>query len=538
MDYTDCNEQDVFKELSLRQDAEDSLYSFTQQAWSEIESDYQFVPAWYIRAMCEHLEALYRGDIKDLIIALPPRTIKSTICSVMLPSWAWSKSASTRFLCLSHSQDLAVEQALRHRDIVTSDWYKQRWGDRFALKSDQNEKTKFSNTRGGYRISKGVGGKATGRGATFLIADDMNNARESENDREKTNLIWSTSISTRMNNPGKDKRLVTAQRTGPNDLISYLLNGRGGKKWTYLMLPMEFDQKRRCETIVLPSTFPKKWADPRKEEGEVLCPVRFDKEALEVIKDGLESEYLIATQLQQNPSIPDGGLFKKSWFQWWKDEKPPKLLKIICSFDTAFKKESTNIQKHKRSYSVCTTWGLFLDEFGISNLILLNMWRDRVEFPELRKVAQKIAANYRYAGEELKPDNRNIPDEIIIESKATGDPLRQELKRAGISTVGFDPSPYGDKVRRASLVTHIVEAGRIWIPARAPNYKEPLGFAKTFINACANFPNDSDSKDIVDTFSQVLLREIRNRDIKHPNDPKEKKGAPKKKENIYGVDRP
>lgn len=540
MDYTECNETDVFKEIFLRQDAEDSLYSFTQQAWSEIESDYEFVPAWYIEAMCEHLEALYRGDIKDLIIALPPRTIKSTICSVMLPSWAWLKSPSSRFLCLSHSQDLAVEQALRHRDIVTSEWYKLRCDNKFSLKGDQNEKTKFSNTKGGYRISKGVASKATGRGATFLIADDMNNATESEKDRQKTNLVWSTSISTRMNNASQDRRLVTAQRTGPNDLISHLLNGRGAKSWTYLMLPMEFDVKRRCETIPLPSTAPAKWKDPRTKEGEVLCPIRFAPAALERIKDGLESDYLIATQLQQNPSIPDGGLFKKSWFRWWKEEKPPKVIKVIASFDTAFKKDGTTEQKHKRSYSVCTVWGLFRDEFGISNLILLNMWRDRVEFPDLRRIAKKISLDYRYNGTDLGADSRFVPNEIIIESKATGDPLRQELKRAGISTTGFDPTPYGDKVRRASLGTHIVEAGRIWLPAKSPNYKELLPFAKTFINACANFPNDSDSKDIVDTFSQVLIREIRNNDIKHPSDPKEKKKTTKNRgeDNIYGVDRP
>jgi predicted phage terminase large subunit-like protein len=371
----------------------------------------------------------------------------------------------------------------------------------------------------------------------MLIADDINNSTESEKDREKKNFIWNASISTRMNNPSKDKRLVLAQRTSTNDLISHLLNGKGGKNWTYLMLPMEYEPERRCETIVLPSTYPNKWKDPRKEKGEVICPVRFNTEALERIKGDLGSEYIIATQLQQNPSIPDGGLFKKSWFQWWKEEKPPRVLKVIESWDTAFKRDSTKEQRTKRSYSVCTVWGLFKDKFGIANLILLNMWRGRVEFPDLRKIAKKLAEDYRYKDSvDIEPSGRHVPDVILIESKATGDPLRQELKRAGISTVGFDPSPYGDKVRRASLITHIPEAGRIWVPARPPYYKELVGFSKTFVDACGDFPNNDESKDIVDTFSQVLLTELRRREINHPDDPKPKKTYIKQ-QSIYGVDK-
>lgn len=534
-------EKEFLAEFKSRADAETSLYAFAQQAWPQIESSYELILGWYMEAICEHLEALHRGDIKDLIVGVPPRTSKSTLCSVMYPAWAWLKAPQERFLCVSHLESLATEHAVRHRDIVTSEWYNLRWGSRYELRRDQNQKLKFSNTKGGYRISKAINSGATGLGSTVLIVDDANNAKESDAERENTNLVWSTSLSTRLNNPTKDKRLVTAQRTGPNDLIDHLLNGKGGKNWTYLMLPMEFEESRRCETIILPSTAPYKWKDPRTKEGEVICPIRFNPVALERVKEGFKSEYLVATQLQLNPTIPEGGLFKKPWFRWWKKEEPPKVLKIIASFDTAFKKDSENEQKHKRSYSVCTVWGLFRDEFGISNLILLNMWRDRVEFPELRKVAQKISKNYKYNGSDTEaPSGRYVPDVILIESKATGDPLRQELKRAGVSTVGFDPRPYGSKVRRASLITHIVEAGRIWLPARGPNYTKLISYAKEFLDACAAFPQDPDSKDIVDTFSQVLLKEIKNNEIGHPSDPVEKKVRRKKDpndDNIYGVDR-
>jgi hypothetical protein len=247
-----------------------------------------------------------------------------------------------------------------------------------------------------------------------------------------------------MNNPSKDKRLILAQRTSPSDLINHLLNGKDAKNWTYMMLPMEYDPDRACETIKLPSTTPKKWKDPRTKKGETLCPIRFNKEALDRIKAGLGSEY--------------------------------------------------------------------------------------------RKIVKKISENYLYNGSmNISADSKHVPDMILIESKASGEPLRQDLRRVGVATTGFNPDPYGDKIRRASLVTHIPEAGRVWIPARGPHFKEPVGFAKVFLEACGNFPNEDSSKDIIDTFSQFLLKEIRAGGIKHPDDPK-LKNIPQSSKSIYGVD--
>lgn len=530
------NDTDIYKEVELRRLAELSLYEFTKQAWPEIEHEFEFVEAWFIKDMCEHLEALYYGAIKDLIITIPPRATKSIICSIMFPAWVWIKTPSARFLCLSHSEDLSIEHSIRHRDIIMSEWFKLRWGDRFALKDDQNQKTKFSNTKGGYRISKGVLSRATGRGATYLIGDDINNARESEQDRIKKNFIWDSSLSTRLNNPSKDKRLIVAQRTSTNDLIAHLLDGKGGKSWTCFMLPMEYEAKRKCKTIELPSTSPKKWEDPRTKEGEVLCPIRFSPDALRRIKEGLGSDYLIATQLQQRPTVAEGGIFKKKSFQWWKSEKPPKVFQVIESWDTAFKKGDSRKPSQKISYSVCTVWGLFNDEFGIVNVILLNMWRDRVEFPELREVAKKLAQDYRYnESREVDEKARYVPDMVLVEAKATGEPLNQELRRAGIQCTMFDPGPYGDKVRRASLITHIVEAGRVWVPARGPNFEKLTSFANLFVDACANFPNDDESKDIVDTLSQMLHKMIKGGIVRHPNDPKDKIKDSKPK-TAYGID--
>lgn len=509
---------DIYKELEARLDAEKSLYSFITQAWPQIEVGTQFIGGWYIQALCEHLEALYRGEIKDLLINVPPRSTKTTTCSAMFPAWVWISNPSTQFLCLSHSYDLAIEASLKHRYIVTSEWYGLRWGDRFKLMADQNEKTKFANDKSGYRSSTSMLSGSTGKGANILIVDDPNNALESENDRDQVNKRWDAVLSTRLNDISRDRRLVIQQRTDANDLTGHILNGEDEKEWVKFIIPMEFEEKRRCKTIILPNSV-KKWKDPRTKELESICPTRFTPKAISQLKARLGSKYLIAGQLQQRPAPEEGGMFRKSWFQWWKKETPPKVLQVIQSYDTAFKRESKRKSNQNISYSVCTTWGLFEDDFGITNLILLNMWRDRVEFPELRTMAQKMYDDYRYNGSvDVIPNGKFVPDMVLIEAKATGDPLNQELRRAGIQTNMFDPTPYGDKIRRASLITHIVEAGRIWVPARAPNFEHLTSFANTFVECCAVFPNDDESKDVVDTFSQVLHKILKGGVVKHPSD--------------------
>jgi predicted phage terminase large subunit-like protein len=299
---------------------------------------------------------------------------------------------------------------------------------------------------------------------------------------------------------------------------------------------MEFEMKRRCKTIILPSSNGKVWQDPRTIENESICPVRFNEKAIRSLKKKLGSLYLISGQLQQRPAPEEGGLFKKKWFQWWKSEKPPKVFQVIESWDTAFKKGDIRKPSQKISYSVCTIWGLFNDEFGIVNVILLNMWRDRVEYPELREVGIKLAKDYRYnESREVDEKARYVPDMVLIEAKATGDPLNQDLRRAGIQATMFDPGPYGDKVRRASLITHIVEAGRVWVPARGPNFERLTSFANTFVDACANFPNDDSSKDIVDTLSQMLNKMVKGGIVKHPGDPKDKIKDSKPR-TVYGID--
>lgn len=512
-----------------RQQAQDSFYEFVRQGWSEIEIGTPFVGGWYLRALCEHLEALYRGDIKNLLVNVPPRTTKTITASSMFPAWVWTHNPSTQFMCLSHTFDLAIEASLKHRYLVTSDWYQLRWGHLYALRDDQNTKTKFSNTMSGYRVSTGILSKTTGKGANFLIVDDANNAIESDLERESVNKRWNAVLSTRLNDLKTDKRMVIQQRTHEKDLSGHILDSVDSSDWVKLILPMEFESKRRTKTIILPSTNGKIWRDPRKEEGELLCPERFGPNEVKRLKNQLSSQYLIAGQLQQRPAPEEGGIIKKKWFKWWDKSSPPKIQQVIQSWDTALEVND------KDSFSACTTWGLFEDQFGISNLILLNLWRERAEYPDLRRMAKIMYEDYRNNGEmEITPDGRHVPDMVLIESKASGDPLIQDLRRAGISATKFDPSQLGDKIKRVRLISHIIEAGRIWVPAKPPRYHNLRGYANTLVELCGVFPN-SDSRDVVDTMTQVIHKVLRGGFVNHPTDVKGHSTLSHEPPILYGI---
>ena len=210
--------------------------------------------------------------------------------------------------------------------------------------------------------------------------------------------------------------------------------------------------------------------------------------------------YLYAGQFQQRPAPEEGGIIQKSWFSWWKHNEPPEIQFIIQSWDTAL------TAKEMSAYSACTTWGVFYDHNNIENLLLLSMWRGRVEYPELREMAKRLFFDYRDNGKERNPDFRGRKiDLCLVEAKASGDPLIQDLYKGGIRAIPFNPNKYGDKIQRVKLITPIVEGGRVWLRAQAPKYDRLMAFSDDFLQEVATFPNSS-SRDLVDTMTQALLK--------------------------------
>ncbi len=482
--------------------AELSLYEFMKQAWHAIEGDKPFTEGWHIKIICEHLEAVAARKIKNLIINLPPRCCKSSLVSVAFPAWVWLTAPTEQFMYCSYASSLALRDSVKCRRLLLSPWYQERWGKRFQLVGDQNTKGRFDNTATGYRISTSTGSSITGEGGSFLIADDPNNSLEGESEvkRERTIEWWNQIWSTRLNDKKNDCRVVVQQRIHERDITGYITSHDDLSEWVKLILPMEYEEKMRSITVALPSTKGKVWEDPRKNEGDLLWPERFDAKAVNSLKNALGSSYAIAGQLQQRPSPESGGIIKKDWFQWWKDVEPPQIDFVVQSWDTAFSTGKTS------SYSACTTWGIFYDHNYIENIILLSMWRGRVEYTELREKAKRLYFDYRDTGKEREPRFKGRPiDLFLIESKASGDPLIKDLISAGIKPLAICPPYKNDKVKRVHFITPLIEGGKVWLPARGPSFDTLLPFADEFIELAASFPN-LESNDVIDTMSQAFMK--------------------------------
>lgn len=508
-------DQSYFNVFESRLKAEKSFHEFVKQAWPHVEGGKEFVDGWHIQAICEHLEACFRGQIRNLLINIPPRCSKSTLVSVMFPAWVWIHEPYSQFLYASYAASLSIRDSVKCRRLITSPWYQSRWGELFRLSGDQNSKIRFENDKNGYRLSTSVGGTATGEGGDYLCSDDPNSADDAKSEtKRQSTLDWFNQVwSTRLNDPKKGRKLVIQQRLHEKDVTGDILENDTDREYTRLILPMELELSRRAKTIVLPSTNGKKWIDPRTTEGELLWPERVGAKELKSLKINLRSPYAISGQLQQWPSPEGGGIIKASDFKIWKKAVPPKLLRKIGSLDTAFEIKDEN------AWSALTTWGYFIEEDGTACLILLNSWRGKVEYPDLRKICVNVYDDYRNDGSKVvTPDGNHTMDMLLVEAKANGISLVQDLRRAGMNAMQFNPTKEGDKMHRVHMASSFLRDGLVYVPAMPPEFNKLRPMSQELINQCKLFPA-GESRDIVDTISQIILFLKNNGALTHRKDP-------------------
>jgi predicted phage terminase large subunit-like protein len=453
-----------------------------------VEPSTPFVPGWHVDAIIEHLEAVTRGQIRNLLINVPPRHMKSLLVAVLWPAWEWIRSPERRWLYSSYAAQLSIRDSVKCRRLIESPWYQARWGDRYALTSDQNTKGRFDNDRSGYRLSTSVGGAVTGEGGDRIVCDDPNNVNEVESDsvRKSTNDWFDIVMSTRVNDPKTAAKVVVMQRCHQQDLAGHLLV-QGG--WEHLRLPAEFEGDG-CATSI-------GWSDPRTENGELLWSERFGAKEIVDLKVSLGS-YAAAGQLQQRPSPAGGGIVKRHWFRYWQPrggDLPPVVVRLpdgtpleiraievpfrveeqIQSWDCAFKDLETS------DYVVGQAWG----RLG-SMYLLGDQIRGRMDFPATLNAIRELTG--RFPGTLAK----------LIEDKANGSAVIQMLSNEipGILPV----NPEGGKVARAAAVSPLIEAGNVYLPH--PLYAP---WVNDFIEECAAFPNGAHD-DQVDAMTQALLR--------------------------------
>jgi len=447
------------------------LREFTKAAWPTIEPGSDYTSGWHLDAISDHLEAVIEGEIKRLIINIPPRHSKSISTAVVLPAWTWATQPSKKFLYASYSASLSIRDSTKCRRLIDSPWYQAHFGDKFHLSGDMNQKSRFENSENGIRLSTSVAGSLTGEGGDCIILDDVNNVVEADSQKVRQGVIdwWDQAMQSRLNDPKTGAFIVIQQRVNEQDLTGHILANELGNEWDHLVLPARYEIGH--PTPVRSSLG---FTDPRTEEGELLWPERFGEKELSTLERGLGS-YAAAGQLQQRPSPKGGGILKASWWVPWEREELPEVSYVIQSWDTAFE------TKESSSYSARTTWGVFKHN-GHDCLIVLDMWYDKVNYPELRKLAQEAYDDWE-------------PDAVLIEKKASGASLLHDLRQAGVPVLAY--SPDRDKVARAHAASALLEDGRIYYPKRK--------WAEDLISICAAFPA-AKNDDVVDTATQAWLR--------------------------------
>ena len=273
------------------------LLEFVVQAWPVLEPATPFVNGIHVEAICEHLQAVTKGRIRNLIINVPPGHAKSLLAAVFWPAWVWIDSPQTRWLFASYAANLSVRDSLRCRRLIESEWYQQNWGDRYQLTSDQNQKHRFENDHTGYRIATSVGGSATGERADVVVVDDPHSVDQAESEAERRTAVewFNGTMSTRLNDFATGHKIVIQQRLHEADLTGDLV-GKGD--FDLLCLPAEFEPERRCSTSI-------GWTDPRVEAGELLWPEKVTAAHLDGLKVSLGT-YRYAGQYQQRPAPAEG----------------------------------------------------------------------------------------------------------------------------------------------------------------------------------------------------------------------------------------
>lgn len=466
---------------------EASLHEFTKQAWEICEPGAKFIDGWHIRVICDHLQAAAEGRIRNLIINLPPRHMKSLLVAVMFPMWVWTFKPEYRWLFSSYSGNLSMRDSLKCRRLVQSAWYQNNWGAKVKLISDQNVKTFFETDRYGYRFATSVGGTTTGMGGNAIITDDPHSAMEAQSDTIREGVIewYDQAMSTRLNDPKTGIKILVMQRLHERDLTGHLLK-QGG--YELLCLPAEYDMVERSTSLGK--------YDPRTKQGELLWPELYGAEEIAKLKLALGT-YGAAGQLQQRPSPEGGGIIKIKDIMLFPADIPiPPISYLVQSYDTAFSAKTTN------DPSACTVWGI--TKYKNKNIaIMLDAWDEHLGYPELRA---RMLDDWKdsYAGD--KNDQQNKPkksDLMLIEEKASGQSLLQDLRGANLPVHGYNPGN-GDKTVRAHMVTPLIECQCIYVPESKKKPGQPVSWAKKVLDQLEKFPND-EHDDYVDTFTQAMI---------------------------------
>jgi predicted phage terminase large subunit-like protein len=467
-------------------DSEESLLSFIQLMWHVLEPGRQFVTGWVVEAICEHLEAVSRGEIKKLLINVPPGCMKSLTTNVFWPAWEWGprNRPDLRYIGASYSENLTIRDNRRCRALITDPLYQAFWGSRYQLSEGQNAKMRFDTDRTGFKIATSVSGMGTGERGDRFIIDDPHNVLEGESEAKRENVLqWFTEVvPTRINDPAKSALVVIMQRVHDRDVSGLILEKELG--YDHLCIPMEYESDHphlsRTKTG---------WKDPRKTEGENAWPERFSKDYLESdLKPSLRAwggTYAEAGQLQQRPAPRGGGMFKRDDFQF-VDAPPAKVHARVRAWDLAATDEGTNARAARTAGAKVS---LGMDGALYIEHVVKGQWSPGVVEDELKKWA-------RIDGRAVKIDFPQDPGQAGKAQKAY-------LYRALNGYSVYASPETGSKEDRARPFAAQVEAKNVYLVRGAWN--------DSFLAEATTFPMGQ-FKDQIDAVSRAHARLIQKRE--------------------------
>jgi predicted phage terminase large subunit-like protein len=441
-------------ELDRLERCKESYLFFVQQMWPV------FISGQHHKIMADAFERVARGELKRLIINMPPRHTKSEFASYLLPAWFLGKFPQKKIIQTAHTAELAVGFGRKVRNLVQSESYQKVFQTK--LSTDSKAAGRWNTEQGGDYFAIGVGGAVTGKGADILVIDDPHSEQEAKQGNPAVYdgvYEWYTSGPRQRLQPG-GAIIIVMTRWSKRDLTGQILKNSskdGTDDWEVIEFP-----------AILPS-------------GNPLWPGFWKKEELEAIKAEIPVGKWEA-QYQQNPTSEEGAIVKRDQWQIWEADDPPDCEYIIQSWDTAF-------EKHNRAdFSACTTWGVFRRVNGKGdykpNIILLDAFKDRMEFPDLKAKAYDLWKFWN-------------PDTLIVEKRAAGSPLIYELRKMGIPLSEYTPYKGQDKIARVNSIADLFASGVVWRPETR--------WAEEVVEEMASFPN-GDHDDLVDSSSQALMR--------------------------------
>ncbi len=475
---------------------------FCRQAWHIVEPQTKLEWNFHLDVMAAYLEAYAYREIKRIVFNIPPGSMKSLMVSVFMPAWVWTWAPGRRFVNLTNEQGLAIRDNRRMRDVVWSDWYKARWGNVLSISKDVSGKELFENTEKGFRQGLGMRGNISGKRGSDIIIDDPIDTKKAFSDVEiaSCNTTYDQAVSSRLNDQGEDGIVVVMQRMRCNDLTGHI-TGKKKQHWVLVKIPMEYSGAPGYDPDTDLGCHEYDGRDIREKRttrGELMFPERFSREAVDALKEDL-GPYGTEGQLNQNPTPLGGGVIKKKYWRIWPDDKPfPHREHVFLSWDTAYSEDD----QKANAFSACIVFGIFWHEQEQRHAImLLGRWYAQVGYPDLRAKAQDLTRKYN-------------PDAHLIEKKASGQSLVQDLRRAGSGAGRVRIRTYNpdrDKTARAYTATAPMAAGQVYIPNRQ--------WALELVDLVAEFPHGPPlSADLTDCLSQGVLYLSKRWWITHPDD--------------------